>query len=110
MNILDYNYPNVQKVNLVFSTFDTPDVLLKEAKERGFYNAETPANNFFNQWFFSGIKEFPRFKENIDEEKSGKAMLWARAYMGSFAPKHEDKEAVCAMIFNECLILPDKYE
>ncbi len=105
MEVLDYQFPKVAKLEFAFSTFDTPPVLLKEAKEKGFYNADTPANKMFNKWFFVGLETTPEFKKGVDEEKAQKAMNWAVCYMRSFAPKHEQKEAVCALVFDAALDL-----
>lgn len=102
---LDHNYPPATMLDKAFPTFDTPRPLIEMAKERGFYNGNTPGNKLFGEWFYSGLKAAPQFKEGINQEKAQKAMNWAVCFMGSFAPKHEEKEAICAMIFNDCLVL-----
>lgn len=105
MDILNYTYPKVGAPELAFPTFDTPEALVEEAKKRGFYNGNSKANDLFSKWFFSGLESgeiVPR--EDGDKVKTNKALLFAKALMGSFKPKHEDKEAVCALIFSETLL------
>ena len=57
----------------------------------------------FSELFFKGGKL--DIKDNVEGTWREKAVLFARALMGSFTPSHEDKEAVCALIFEECLNL-----
>ena len=105
MDILYYMYPKVGGLELSFSTFDTPKVLVEEAIKRGFYGGNTKANDLFSKWFFSGLETgeiAPR--EDGDKVKINKALLFARALMGSFTPSQENKEAVCALIFSETLL------
>jgi len=90
MELKDYQFPSVTQLDFAFSTLDAPPELVSLARERGFYNGNTPANDLFTKWFFGGLEKTPDFKEGID---------------GSFAPKHEEKEAVCALIFDEYLTL-----
>jgi hypothetical protein len=106
MEILDYQFPEATQAHLAFPTFDTPDVLLKEAKARGFFGGHTPANKLFNDWFFGGLEKAPEFKAGVEQSKAQRAMNWAVCYMRSFAPKHEHKEAVCALIFDAALEIP----
>lgn len=100
---LEYQFLGVSELDMAFPTFDTPRKLIELAKEKGFYNGNTIWNDLFSDWIFSGLDKGPEFKKGIDEKKSQRAMNWAVVYMSSFAPKHEDKEAVCALIFSECL-------
>lgn len=105
MEVLKYNFPKITGADVAFPTFDTPKELSEEAKSRGFYNGRTKFNELFNQWFFEGLTKSPNFKKDVDQELAQKAMNFAVCLMGSFTPKHEDKEAVCALIFSECLDL-----
>ena len=61
------------------------------------------------RWLSYGLRTKLGFLENIIKDVEGtwkqNAFLYARSLMGSFVPKHEHKELVCAMIFEECLIL-----
>lgn len=110
-DLLNFSFPAASTLDAVFPTFGTIPELLAEALERGFYNGNTPANKLFNNWFFGGLETTPGFKEGVDKEKAQKAMNYAVCLMRSFAPKHNDKEAVCSMIFSECLeIAPGKTE
>lgn len=99
MKLQDYKFPNVTTADIAFSTFDTDKTLLAEAEKRTL----TKGREKFNELFFSGGKL--KFKDDVKGTWKENAFLYARALMGSFAPKHEHKEAVCAMIFEECLDL-----
>ena len=105
MNILKYTYPKVSGANLAFPIFDAPEPLLKEAKNRGFYYGNTKSNDLFSRWFFSGLKAGEvKVREELDKKEVDNALLFAMSLMGSFKPKHEEKEAVCALIFSETLL------
>lgn len=99
--------PEVSDVEMAFGIGNTIPELLKEAKEKGFYGFDgTPANRFFNKWFYSGLKEGElKFKEGLDEGFKLRASRYLKSFMGSFAPKHEEKEAICSMIINELFIV-----
>jgi hypothetical protein len=99
MNLKDYQFPEVKDVDLAFPTFDAPPALVKEATERGFYNGSTPYNELFNTLFYSGgpIK----LKEDVETDFANRALRYCKVLMGSFQPKHEEKEAVCALILSE---------
>lgn len=101
MNLQEYNFPNLSKVDLAFSTLETCSILLSEAKERKFYNGNTEYNKTFNHLFFKGGSVV--FKENIDTEFQMKAWNYCRSFMRSFAPKHEEKEGICAMLMSELI-------
>lgn len=105
MELKDYQFPECTQLDLAFSTLEAPPTLVSLAKERGLYNGNTPANDLFSKWFFGGLEKTPDFKEGVDVQRAEKALIWARCLMGSFAPKHEEKEAVCALIFSEYLSL-----
>jgi hypothetical protein len=83
------------------TTRDTNKELLAEARSRGFYNGSTPYNKLFSDLFFKGgdIK----FKDGLDEDFKNEAWKYCRSFMGSFMPKHEEKEAICAMLMSELL-------
>jgi hypothetical protein len=105
MNITQFIFPEVTRLDIAFGNSNVPEGLLELAKEKGFYNGNTKANDLFSKWFFSGLDTAPEYKEGIDKEKAQKAMNWACCFMRSFEPKHEEKEAICAFIFDECLKL-----
>lgn len=81
----------------------TDKALLNEARERGFYNEYTPYNKLFKDLFFKGGQV--TFKPNLDQEFKKKAWSYCRSFMSSFEPKHEEKEAICAMLMSELLEL-----
>lgn len=99
MDITKYNFKKVSKIDSVLCCFDTDKKLLAEAKRRGFYDGDTKYNTLFSQLFFSGGTLV--FKKGLDEEFMAKAIPYLKAFMKSFAPKHEEKEAVCALILSE---------
>lgn len=94
MDILKYEF---EKPNMCLAT---DKKLLKEAEKRGFRcGSNTPYNKLFNQLFFSGGTL--DFKEDLNEDFKDKALPYLRAFMGSFEPKHEEKEAVSALLLSE---------
>ena len=100
MNILKFDF---SKVSIGMPTnLD----LLKEAKKRGFYNGRTPYNKMFNDLFFGGGKV--GFKDGVDEEFIKNVIPYLKAFMGSFSPKHEEKEAICALILSEIASVKDE--
>jgi len=101
MDLKEYDFPKITDVDLAFSTTKTDPKLLKEAISRGYYNGNTPYNTLFSNLFFHGGKI--KFKEGVDEEFKKKAWPYTRSLMASFEPKHEEKEAICAMFMSELL-------
>jgi hypothetical protein len=106
MDLKTFEFPEVNGADAVFPTFRTIPELLEEAKERGFYNGNTEYNRLFSQLFFEGGKI--EFKKDVDEEFKAKAWPYLRSFMGSFEPKHEEKDAICAMLMSELLVAPKK--
>lgn len=104
MELSKFKFPAITGLDLAFSTIKTDKSLLAEAQERGFYNGNTPYNELFSFLFFSGDKVV--FKEGIDKDFKEKAWPYCRALMASFEPKHEEKEAICAMLMSELLEIP----
>lgn len=101
LNLTKFQFPTVTGADIVFPTFGTIKELLEEAKSRGFYNGHSPYNKLFSNLFFSGGKV--KFKSGIDEDFKKSAWAYCRSFMGSWSPKHEEKEAICAMIMSELL-------
>ena len=101
IDLLKYDYPKPTGADMVFPTYDTIPELLEEAKARGFYGGYTPYNRLFSDLFYSGGKVI--FKKGIDEQKQKEIWVYLRSFMGSWAPKHEHKEAICAMLMSEIL-------
>lgn len=62
------------------------------------------AKQKFGELFYKGGSL--KLKKDVTEGSwKQKALSYAKVLMGSWAPKHEHKELVCAMIFEECLDL-----
>lgn len=99
MDIKKFTFPKMDKLDVVFSTQRTIPELLEEARERGFYNGHTPYNDLFSTLFFSGGKL--NFKKDLPEDFKTSAIPYLKAFMGSFEPKHEEKEAICTMLLSE---------
>lgn len=100
MDLTKFKFPEVNgAIDMAFSTFGTDKALLNEAKERGFYTGQTPYNSLFSKLFFTGGQV--KFKEGLDEEFKNKAWTYCRAFMCSWEPKHEEKDAICAMLLSE---------
>lgn len=99
MDLKTFKFPELNGIDLAFSTLKTDKTLLEEAKERGFYNGRGEYNTLFSKLFFSGGQI--TFKENLDPDFKTKAWTYTRAFMRSFEPKHEEKEAICAMLLSE---------
>lgn len=99
MELSTYNFPKVTKVDLAFPTFNTPKELVEEAEKRN----PIKGMKKFSELFFSGGEI--KLKDNVKGTWKENAYMYASALMGSFAPKHEHKELVVGMIFEECLEL-----
>jgi hypothetical protein len=93
MDITKYNFPEAD-----FS-LPTDKKLLAEAKARGFYCGNTKYNALFSALFFSGGKL--TLKDDVDPEFKAKALPYLKDFMGSFMPKHEEKEAISALLLSE---------
>ena len=106
MDLTKFEFPEVTRVDMAFPTFGTDKALLEEAKKRGFYGGHTRYNDLFNKLFFGGGTF--SFKKDIDPDFKNRAWLYCRAFMGSFEPKHEEKEAIAAMLMSELIEPPDE--
>ncbi len=102
MNLQDYDFPKLTEVDIAFSTLQTDDFLLELAKERGFYDGNTPYNRLFSNLFHKGGKIV--FQCSASDEFKQKAFPYLKALMMSFEPSHEDKDAVCALILSELCV------
>lgn len=83
---------------IVFSVQKTNLKLLEIAKENGFYNGRTKYNDMFSDLFFCGGKI--NVKSGVDETAKTKILRYFKALAASFEPKHEEKEAVCALLLS----------
>jgi hypothetical protein len=99
MDLKKYGFPRITSTNMAFSMIKTCPKLLKEAKGRGFYGGNGDYNSLFSELFFNGGKL--NLKKDLDEDFKSKALPYLRSFMGSFEPKHEEKEAICAMLLSE---------
>jgi hypothetical protein len=99
MDLSTYDFPKVTDVDLAFPTFDTKEELLAEARRRN----PRKGMDKFDDLFFNGGKIV--YQKDVRGSWKEKAFLYARALMGSFAPKHQDKRLVVGMIFEETLEL-----
>jgi len=99
MNLAEFKFPEVTGANNAFPTFDTIPELLEEAKKRN----PKKGMDKFDEFFYSGGK--PKFQKDVIGTWKEGAWLYARALMGSWSPKHEHKQIVCGMIFEEVLKL-----
>ena len=99
MDLSTYKFPEVTKADLAFPTFNTPKELVSEAEKR---NPQKGMKKF-SELFFSGGELI--VKKDVKGTWKENALMYARALMGSWEPKHEHKELVVGMIFEECLIL-----
>lgn len=99
MDLSNYNFPKVTQVDLAFQTQNTTKELVEEAEKR---NPQKGMKKF-SEIFYSGGKV--ELKEDVKGTWKENAYMYARALMGSWSPKHEHKELVVGMIFEECLVL-----
>ena len=97
MDVTKFNFPKVDWLDDLKADKD----LLKEAKARGFYNGHTVYNKLFSKLFFKGGKV--KLKENLDENFKAAAWPYCRILMQSFSLGHNEKEAICALLFSELL-------
>ncbi len=104
LDVREYKFPKMDAVDMAFSTLRTIPELLAEAKARNFYNGRTKYNDLFASLFYKGGKV--EFKKDVPEEFKKSAWPYVRAFMGSFEPKHEEKEAICALLLSE-LVEPE---
>ena len=99
MDLSNYKFPEVTKADLAFPTFNTTKELVEEAERR---NPKKGMEKFSEIFYKGGKVELQKDVEGTWKEN---AFLYACALMGSWAPKHEHKELVVGMIFEECLVL-----
>lgn len=99
MDLSTYNFPEIKGIDFAFSTKDTTPELVEEAKKR---NPQKGIEKF-NQIFYTGGEIM--LKDDVNGTWKEKAIRYAIALMRSYTPNHNDKEIVCAMLFEECLVL-----
>lgn len=101
MDLKTFKFPDVTVADAAFPTFDTIPELLKEAISREFHRNYNPYNELFSELFFNGGTV--QFKPDVDPEYQNRVWSYCRSFMGSWAPKHQDKAAICAMLMSEIL-------
>ena len=99
MDLQKFKFPEVKGIDLAFPTTKTDKKLLSEAMARGFYNGNTPFNKLFSNLFFNGGKI--DIRKDIPKDFKESALRYLKSFMGSWEPKHEEKEAICALILSE---------
>lgn len=99
MKLEKFEFPKVTGVDLAFCTFNTIPELLEEAKKR---NPKKGIEKF-SELFYSGGKI--ELQKGVKGTWKENAFLYAKALMSSWSPKHEHKELVVGMIFEETLVL-----
>ena len=99
MNIQEFKFPQLTAADSMFSTIKTDQKLLAEAKDRGFYNGNTKYNDLFSNLFFNGGKL--NLKKDLSPDFREKALPYLKAFMQSFEPRHEEKEAISALLLSE---------
>lgn len=65
-----------------------------------FHDGNTKWNEITSAWFFGGLSKDTKFyaKEGINPQK---ALKHIKAILGSYAPRHEEKEASVAFLLSE---------
>lgn len=99
MDLSTYKFPEVTYADLAYPTFNVTKELVEEAEKRN----PKKGMKKFNELFFSG--GYIELQSDVRGTWKENAYLYARALMGSFAPKHEHKELVVGLIFEEVLVL-----
>jgi len=99
MDLSTYKFPEVTEADLAFSTFNTTKELVEEAEKR------KPKKGIekFNQLFYSGGNV--ELQKDVVGTWKENAFMYARSLMSSWSPKHEHKQLVVGMIFEEVLVL-----
>ena len=106
LSLMAYPFPEIKRVEEVFSTLKADSVLLEEARRRGFYMGHTKANQMFGRLFGGGRI---MIEPEMDMDFVRRVIPYLKALLSSFAMKHEEKEAICAMILDEIAddVLPE---
>lgn len=100
LDLRAYPWPKVTNLDVVFPTANTDPKLLAEAKRRGYDDyPEPPGIKMFNTLFYSGGRI--KYREDVPEEHKNNVYAYLRSFMGSWAPKHEHKTTICAMLLDE---------
>ncbi len=101
MNLQEFNFKEIVEKEGIspFTDLPTNKELLEEAKKRGHYDYYDKYNKLANIFFFDGGQL--HFKEGLDEDFRKYCTQYYRLFIQSFAPKHEEKSAICGMLLSE---------
>jgi hypothetical protein len=99
MDLSQYKFPEVTQADVAFPTFDAPKDLIEEGNKRDLKKGRAK----FNELFYKGGSV--ELQPDVEGTWKEKAWIFTRVLMGSWAPKHQDKETVCALLMEECLVL-----
>ena len=106
LSLMAYPFPEIQRVEEVFSTLKADPALLEEARLCGCKIGHTKSNQMFGRLFGGGRIVI---KPEADTEFVRRVIPYLKALLSSYALKHEEKEAICAMILDEIAddVLPE---
>ena len=92
--------PEISDLDFAFPSDALEWMPKKEDIPEQFWRGSTEWNKIVSTWFFRGLPGTSDFipKDGVDAKKALRAV---KATMGSFAPKHEHKEAACAYMLSE---------
>jgi len=82
--------------------FRTNKELLDDAIAKGFYNGKTKFNKMFSDLFYDG-GQLP-LKKDLPEKFKKDCVAYLKSFMQSFEPKHEEKDAISALLLSELCI------
>ena len=100
LDLRAYPWPEVTGLDVAFPTANTDPKLLAEAKRRGYDDyPEKHGVKMFMTLFYSGGRI--KFREDVPDEHKKNVYAYLRSFMGSWAPKHEHKTAICGMLLDE---------
>ena len=100
LDLRTYPWPKVTGLDVVFPTANTDQKLLAEAKRRGYDDyPEKPGVKMFETLFYSGGRI--KMRDDVPEEYRNNVYAYLRSFMGSWAPQHEHKTTICAMLLDE---------
>lgn len=91
--------PDLTDADLVFPARALSWMPTMEQIPKEFRDGDTEWNQIASQWFYAGISDDAEFvpREGIDPVKAVRAL---KATLGSYAPKHEHKEAAVAYMMS----------
>lgn len=109
LDLSTFQWPEVTGVDLAFPTFDTIKELLIEAQRREKDDNHRKdmrlAEEIFQQHFFNGGQVIHLPETITLDTWQNKAFKYYQCFRGSWAPKHEHKSSICALILCETIDL-----